>query len=147
MIIENACPDDSGIFTCILENNAGSTKSSTNLTVVEKEETTYTSQIHHESRSSQMASTSNSIKTMHVKTSDKIRIDIQFKDGAKSDLTFTHNDKCLNESNEEGIEITFCNDIATLTIENAGSQHSGMYQCIMKTNGGEARCHVNVLVE
>lgn len=154
LIIDKVCLDDSGIFTCLLENPAGSTKSSTNLTVVEKENleaheestmTTYSSQIHHESKSSQMSTSS--VKTMHVKTSDRIRIDIQFKDGSKSDLTFTHDDKPLTESNEEGIQITFSNDIATLTIDNANTHHSGMYQCIMKTEGGEARCHVKVLVE
>ena len=62
---------------------------------------------------------------MHVKKSDKIRIDIQFKDGSKSDLTFTHNGTPLTDSNQDGIEITFANDIATLTIANAESKHSG----------------------
>ena len=62
---------------------------------------------------------------MHVKKSDKIRIDIQFKDGSKSDLTFTHNGTPLTDSNQDGIEITFANDIATLTIANAEPKHSG----------------------
>ena len=62
---------------------------------------------------------------MHVKKSDKIRIDIQFKDGSKSDLTFTHNGTPLTDSNQDGIEITFANDIATLTIANAEEKHSG----------------------
>merc|ERR1739844_700567 len=79
-------------------------------------------------------------KIMHVKKKDKIRIDIQFKDGSKSDLTFTHDGITLTESNQEGIQITFSNDIATLTIDNAEEKHSGLYQCIMKTEGGEARC-------
>merc|ERR1712001_288744 len=86
-------------------------------------------------------------KIMHVKKKDKIRIDIQFKDGSKSDLTFTHDGITLTDSNQEGIEITFSNDIATLTIDNAESKHSGLYQCIMKTEGGEARCSVNCQVE
>merc|ERR1719273_2888487 len=86
-------------------------------------------------------------KIMHVKKKDKIRIDIQFKDGSKSDLTFTHDGITLTESNQEGIEITFSNDIATLTIDNAEEKHSGLYQCIMKTEGGEARCSVNCQVE
>ena len=64
---------------------------------------------------------------MHVKKSDKIRIDIQFKDGSKSDLTFTHNGTPLTDSNQDGIEITFANDIATLTIANAEPKHSGDY--------------------
>merc|ERR1712210_334066 len=86
-------------------------------------------------------------KTMHVKKSDKIRIDIQFKDGSKSDLTFTHNGTPLTDSNQDGIEITFANDIATLTIANAEPKHSGMYQCIMKTEGGEAKCSVKCEVD
>ena len=84
---------------------------------------------------------------MHVKKNDRIRIDIQFKDGSKSDLSFTHNGNPLNESNQEGIAITFANDIASLTIANADEKHSGAYQCIMKTEGGEARCSVNCVVE
>ena len=36
LYIKKACLDDTGIFTCLLENPAGSTKSSTNLTVLEK---------------------------------------------------------------------------------------------------------------
>ena len=67
---------------------------------------------------------------MHVKKSDKIRIDIQFKDGSKSDLTFTHNGTPLTDSNQDGIEITFANDIATLTIANAEPKHSGKISSI-----------------
>lgn len=230
LYIKKACLDDTGIFTCLLENPAGSTKSSTNLTVLEKnpqteeqEEnqetsmmesmTTYTSssfieqqqqqesssamtqqnqssstmsqstqQVQQKQSSSTMIqskSSNNMIesqqksnknitntntkksmnksennknkienqKIMHVKKKDKIRIDIQFKDGSKSDLTFTHDGITLTESNQEGIEITFSNDIATLTIDNAEEKHSGLYQCIMKTEGGEARCSVNCQVE
>ena len=62
---------------------------------------------------------------MHVKKNDKIRIDIQFKDGSKSDLAFTHDGTPLNDSNQDGIAITFANDIATLTITNAELKHSG----------------------
>ena len=175
LIIKKACIDDTGIFTCLLENPAGSNKSSTNLTVLEKNPqdqqestmmestTTYTSSSYIEQSSSmksneikksseiqksnEIQKKSNNQKTMHVKKNDKIRIDIQFKDGSKSDLTFTHNGTPLTDSNQEGIEITFSNDIATLTIDNAESKHSGLYQCIMKTEGGEARCSVNCQVE
>ena len=169
--MEDVPEDDTGIFTCLLENPAGSNKSSTNLTVLEKNPqdqqestmmestTTYTSSSYIEQSSSmksneikksseiqksnEIQKKSNNQKTMHVKKNDKIRIDIQFKDGSKSDLTFTHNGTPLTDSNQEGIEITFSNDIATLTIDNAESKHSGLYQCIMKTEGGEARCSVN----
>ena len=230
LYIKKACLDDTGIFTCLLENPAGSTKSSTNLTVLEKnpqtqeqEEnqetsmmesmTTYTSSSfieqqqqessstmtqQNQSSSSTMSQSTQQVqqkqssstmiqsksrnnmiesqqrsnknitntntkksmnksennknkienqKIMHVKKKDKIRIDIQFKDGSKSDLTFTHDGITLTESNQEGIEITFSNDIATLTIDNAEEKHSGLYQCIMKTEGGEARCSVNCQVE
>ena len=177
LTIKKACLDDTGIFTCLLENPAGSTKSSTNLTVLEKNPqineqqmmestTTYTSSSFMEQKKSsstmiqessrkqssqiieeQSSKTQVGNKTMHVKKNDKIRIDIQFKDGSKSDLTFTHNGTPLTESNQEGIEITFSNDIATLTIDNSQPKHSGTYQCIMKTEGGEARCSVNCQVE
>ena len=35
MIIRKSCVDDAGIFTCLIENPAGATKTSTNLTVME----------------------------------------------------------------------------------------------------------------
>ena len=35
MIIRKTCVDDAGIFTCLIENPAGATKTSTNLTVME----------------------------------------------------------------------------------------------------------------
>ena len=168
LTINNTCPDDSGIFTCIIENPAGATKSSTNLTIVEKKEVVVQSQSQQKSsvttmQSStvtQQSSSSSSTKIeqkssssatasriMHVNKNDKIRIDIQFIDGSKSDLTFTHNGKPLTDSNKEGIAITFKNDIASLTISNAEEKHSGMYECIMKTAGGEAKCSVNCVVE
>lgn len=230
MIIRKTCVDDAGIFTCLIENPAGATKTSTNLTVMEttvqnsnqisinnqqssqqsqqstmikqennqqssmiqsqennqqqsnmieqQEESSnstsescqkqsFISQTHVTSKSFSKQSTSSTTqhiqnqqssqqnqqeavttsKTMHVKKSDKIRIDIQFKDGSKSDLTFTHNGTPLTDSNQDGIEITFANDIATLTIANAEPKHSGMYQCIMKTEGGEAKCSVKCEVD
>ena len=165
LIINNTCLDDSGIFTCILENPAGATKSSTNLTIMEKKTVVElhsseqkSSTIIQSSTMSQQQKSSSSIveqksssitssRTMHVTKNDKIRIDIQFVDGSKSDLTFTHNGKPLTESNQEGVAISFSNDIATLTIANAEPKHSGLYECIMKTAGGEARCSVNCVVE
>lgn len=165
LIINNTCLDDSGIFTCILENPAGATKSSTNLTIMEKKtvvemhsseqksstiiQSSTMSQQHKSSSSivEQKSSSITSSRTMHVTKNDKIRIDIQFVDGSKSDLTFTHNGKPLTESNQEGVAISFSNDIATLTIANAEPKHSGLYECIMKTAGGEAKCSVNCLVE
>merc|ERR1712066_746704 len=172
--------------TCLLENPAGATKTSTNLTVMEEktnqcisnqqqissetavqqqensssssatshscQKQSFVSQTHvTTSTFSQQSSTAQHIqnqssqqqqekittsKTMHVKRNDKIRIDIQFKDGSKSDLTFTNDGTPLTDSNQDGI----ANDIATLTITNAEPKHSGMYQCIMKTAGGEAKC-------
>jgi hypothetical protein len=246
MIIRKTCVDDAGIFTCLIENPAGATKTSTNLIVMEEtqqnnqisinkqqmtensqqmtensqqmteksqqmtensqqmtensqqmtensqqqssmieqqeeslnstsescQKQSFISQTHVTSKSFSKQSTSQqssssttehiqnqqssqqnqqeavtTSKTMHVKKSDKIRIDIQFKDGSKSDLTFTHNGTPLTDSNQDGIEITFANDIATLTIANAEPKHSGMYQCIMKTEGGEAKCSVKCEVD
>lgn len=172
MTIKNACSDDGGIFTCLLENPAGATKSSTNLTVLEASNATVVETKQSQSSMSKISTSSstsvskamssqsmmskssiieksqeNVSKTMHVKRNDKIRIDIQFKDGTKSDLTFTHNGHKLEDSNKDGIEITVANDIATLSISNAEPKHSGTYQCIMKTEGGEARCTINCIVE
>ena len=166
LIINNTCPDDSGIFTCLIENPAGATKSSTNLTIIEKKNVVVETKTEQKSSSSttvmqsstmsqqssssmveQKKSSSSTARTMHVTKNDKIRIDIQFVDGSKSDLTFTHNGKPLTESNQEGVTISFSNDIATLTIADAEPKHSGLYECIMKTAGGEAKCSVNCVVE
>ena len=186
MIIKKTCADDAGIFTCLLENPAGATKSSTNLTVMElkvmesnqqhqsssmstqqqqEQSSAYTASVSSSTVKKQSVSSSSMIqqssssivntsgsqeiatsKTMHVKKNDKIRIDIQFKDGSKSDLTFTHNGTALTDSNRDGVAIAFKNDIASLTINNAESKHSGIYECIMKTEGGEARCSVHCQV-
>merc|ERR1711997_1164374 len=102
---------------------------------------------HIENQQSSQQQVAKSSRIMNVKKNDKIRIDIQFKDGSKSDLTFTHNGIPLTDSNRDGIAITFANDIATLTIANAEEKHSGMYQCIMKTEGGEAKCSVKCEVD
>ena len=189
LTIKNTCQDDSGIFTCVLENKEGSTKSSTNLAVVEKTEmmiknnaeeskveqsvsqkkmstsmssssSSYsaTKQMIQSSSSEQvsssaktvqsnMATTQSNTKIMKVKKGDKIRIDIQFKDGSRSDLTFTHNGKNVDDSKEKDVNVVFENDIARLIIANADVNHSGKYECIMKTEGGEARCSVECLVE
>jgi hypothetical protein len=186
LCVKKTCLDDSGIFTCLLENLAGATKSSTNLTVLEVEnqqvensqfknrqdhsqvesQSVTTSEEHQQQSSTQQTTTSQSqsyqsqshqsqsqqsiisnSRTMHVKKDDKIRIDIQFVDGNKSDLTFTHNDQPLSESNKDGITITFKDDIATLTIDHANENHTGTYECIMKTEGGQARCKVDCQVD
>jgi len=45
-----------------------------------------------------------------------------------------------------GITITVENEVASLLIEKANPNHSGLYECIMRTEGGEARCQVNCQV-
>merc|ERR1719420_1200924 len=97
-----------------------------------------------QSSQQQQQQQSSTSKVMQVKKNDKIRIDIQFKDGSKSDLTFKHNGKELKDEKE--ISIEFKNDIASLTIVNADLKHTGIYECIMKTEGGEARCSVQCQV-
>jgi hypothetical protein len=85
------------------------------------------------------------LQEMTVSTGDNIRFDIQFTAGDKSQLEFFHDGRPIKEE-EEGVKILFVNDLATLLIENASSKHSGLYECLMKTPGGEARCQVSCRV-
>lgn len=123
--------DDSGIFTCLLENLGGATKSSTNLNVVEEGQ---------EYVLSASTKTSRTLKEMNVDDGDRIRFDIQFTGGDKSKLEFYHNQEKLVEGS--GVKIDFENDVASLTIEKAKVSNSGLYECIMTTEGGEAKCQI-----
>ena len=140
LLIKKTCSDDSGIFTCLIENIVGSFKTSANLNVVESGQE-YTMEAS--------TKTSRSLKEMNVHEGDNIRFDIQFTSGDKSNLKFMHNDKEIkeNQTNEDDVKISVENDVATLLIANANSKHSGQYVCHMKTEGGEATCSVkcNVL--
>lgn len=135
LTITKTCADDAGVFTCLLENIVGAAKSSSNLNVVE------TGQEYV-----MMASTSTkrTMKEMNINEGDNIRFDIGFSGGDKSNLEFTHNGQTIEESS--GISISVENDVASLLIEKANPSHSGMYECIMRTGGGEARCQVNCQV-
>jgi hypothetical protein len=73
------------------------------------------------------------------------RFDIQFTSGDKTQLEFFHDGKKVDEA-KDGVKITFANDVASLTIEKAREEHSGAYECIMKTKGGEARCKIGCRV-
>ena len=136
LTVLNACPDDTGIFSVILENLAGASKSSTNLNVVEAGQE-YVLQAS--------TKTTRRLQEMTVSAGDNIRFDIQFTAGDKSQLEFFHDGRPLKEE-EEGVKILFDNDLATLLIENAAPKHSGLYECLMKTQGGEARCQVKCQV-
>lgn len=138
LIIKQTCQDDSGIFTCLLENLVGSSKASTNLTVVEAGEE-YVMQASTKSK--------RTLKEMQVNEGDNIRFDIQFTAGDKSNLTFFHDGKTIKEEDMDGketggVKISVENDVATLLIANATPKHSGTYECHMKTDGGEATCSV-----
>ena len=135
LTINKTCADDAGVFTCLLENIAGAAKTSSNLNVMEtsREYVTETT-----------TSTVHTMKEMAVNEGDNIRFDIGFSGGDKSNLEFTHDGRTIEESS--GIAISVENDVASLLIEKAGEEHSGLYECIMRTVGGEARCQVNCSV-
>jgi hypothetical protein len=136
LTVLNACPDDTGIFSVVLENIGGASKSSTNLNVVEAGQE-YVLQAS--------TRTTRRLQEMTVSAGDNIRFDIQFTAGDKSQLEFFHDGRPLKEE-EEGVKILFDNDLATLLIEHAAPKHSGLYECLMKTLGGEARCQVKCQV-
>ena len=81
---------------------------------------------------------------MIVVKGDSIRFDIGFSGGSKENLTFFHDSKEIAEG--EGISIKVENDVASLMIETAEPCHSGLYECLMKTEGGEASCQVKCQV-
>ena len=133
LTITKTCADDSGVFTCLLENIIGAAKSSTNLNVMEDGQE-YIMQAS--------TKTMRTMKEMNINEGDNIRFDIGFSGGDKSDLEFSHNGTKITESN--GISITMENEIASLLIEKANPGHSGLYECTMRTEGGEAKCQVQV---
>ena len=56
-------------------------------------------------------------KEMSVCEGDTIRFDIQFSAGDKSNLEFFHDGEKVQENDEDGVRITFANDVASLTIQ------------------------------
>ena len=138
LVILKTCLDDSGIFTCLVENLVGSSKASTNLNVIESGDE-YIMEASTKSK--------RTLKEMQVNEGDNIRFDIQFTAGDKSNLSFSHNGKPISEQEVDeqehgGVKIGVENDVATLLIANASPKHSGTYECHMKTEGGEATCSV-----
>lgn len=131
LTITKTCADDGGIFTCLLENIIGATKSSSNLNVMEDGQ-----EYIMEASTKSMRT----MKEMNINEGDNIRFDIGFSGGDKSNLEFSHNGQKIAEIN--GVSITVENEVASLLIEKANPSHSGLYECIMKTDGGEARCQV-----
>ena len=133
--IAKTCADDSGVFTCLLENIVGASKSSSNLNVMEAGQE-YVMQAQTKS--------TRTLKEMQVNAGDSIRFDIGFSGGNKDNLQFFHDKKRLEE--DQGVKIQVENDVASLIIENANPSNSGMYECVMKTEGGEASCQVKCMV-
>ena len=135
LTITKTCADDAGVFTCLLENIAGAAKTSSNLNVMEtgREYVMETS-----------TRTVHTMKEMSVNEGDNIRFDIGFSGGDKSNLSFSHDGKTIEET--RGISITVENEVASLLIEKAGPEHSGLYECVMRTEGGEAHCQVRCKV-
>jgi len=131
LAITKTCADDSGIFTCLLENIIGSTKSSSNLNVMEEGQE-YIMQASTKSM--------RTMKEMNINEGDNIRFDIGFSGGDKTNLEFTHDGKKIMEI--DGVSIKVEDEVASLIIEKANPGHSGLYECLMKTEGGEARCQV-----
>jgi Immunoglobulin I-set domain len=85
-----------------------------------------------------------SLKEMTVSCGDSIRFDIGFSGGSKDNLEFRHEGRLLTEGG--GVRIQVEKEVASLIIEAATPEHSGLYECIMRTEGGEARCQVRCAV-
>lgn len=168
--------DDSGIFTCVLENLAGATKSSANLSVTETADmmslassdvttagvassgavTTVRSPTEMASASTSQTTESSQylasscvqmvskLKPMSFKVGDTIRFNFLFGQGDKSQLKFYHNGKSIGDTLGDGrqVETSFEGNLATLTVKGATVADSGLYECIMKSEAGEAKCQV-----
>jgi len=135
LTIAKTCIDDAGVFTCLLENIVGAAKSSSNLNVMEAGQD-YILQAS--------TRTMRTMKEMNINEGDNIRFDIGFSGGDKSNLEFSHDGKKIEEAS--GITISVENEVASLLIEKANPSHSGLYECVMRTEGGEARCQVKCQV-
>ena len=72
MIIRKTCVDDAGIFTCLIENPAGATKTSTNLTVMETVQNSNQISINNQ-QSSQQSQQSTMIKQENKQQSSMIQ--------------------------------------------------------------------------
>ena len=72
MIIRKTCVDDAGIFTCLIENPAGATKTSTNLTVMETVQNSNQISINNQ-QSSQQSQQSTMIKQENNQQSSMIQ--------------------------------------------------------------------------
>ena len=72
MIIRKTCVDDAGIFTCLIENPAGATKTSTNLTVLETVQNSNQISINNQ-QSSQQSQQSTMIKQENNQQSSMIQ--------------------------------------------------------------------------
>ena len=73
MIIRKTCVDDAGIFTCLIENPAGATKTSTNLTVMETVQNSNQISINNQQESSQQSQQSTMIKQENNQQSTMIQ--------------------------------------------------------------------------
>jgi hypothetical protein len=135
LTILRTCADDAGVFTCLLENIVGAAKTSSNLVVKETS---------REYVSEATTSSTHTMEEMAVSEGDNIRFDIGFSGGDRNNLEFTLDGRTLEE--KSGISISVENEVASLLIEKAGPEHSGLYECIMRTEGGEARCQVRCRV-
>lgn len=140
---------DSGVFTCLLENTVGAVKTTANLSVLEGDASQHDSEgddDHGQYMMSASTVTTRTLKEMQVAEGDTIRFDIQFKDGTKDQLRFRKNGEDLDE--DDKIKVTVEGEVAALTIEKARlKEDSGLYECIMRTEGGEARVQVRVEVK
>ncbi len=156
LVVKDPKQEDSGVFTCLLENISGAVKTSANLSVLAPaedeggegaEEECGGGDEEEQYMVSASTVTTRTLKEMSVAEGDTIRFDIQFKDGDRSQLRFR---KDGDELSEEGrrTKVSVDGEVAALTISDArAGQDSGLYECIMKTDGGEAKVQVKVEVK
>ncbi len=148
------CPseEDSGVFTCLLENLVGAVKTSANLSVVAGDEDGVGGDDDDGGDDGQYlvsasTVTTRTLKEMTVREGDTIRFDIQFRDGDREQLRFRKDGQDLPVGDDRfGISVE--GEVAALTISRAEAPgDSGTYECIMRTAGGEARVQVKVHVK
>lgn len=130
LVIKTSSVEDSGVFTCLLENPAGATKCSTNLSVLESE----------------YSSSCVSVRTLKEKIiseGDTVRFDFQFAEGNRDTIQFLLNGIPINDQDPR-VQVSFDKDIASVLIKDARPSDSGLYECSML--GGNVKCQVKCTV-
>jgi len=151
LVVRSPRAGDSCVVTCVLESAAGTIRTSANLSVIDDDQDDQNDQDDQEGAQQYVVSakavTTRTLDTMKLTEGDTIRFDIRFEDGRRDQLTFSKDDVALDFKKCPRTSVSVIGDVASLRIEAAKVEDSGIYACRMVTPAGEARCKATVVVE